>query len=85
MVCHGEGIPLLPQHESFCKCIFVRAHVLLMQCAFTLVGGIFVTVLNTSKQEMPVRPSLATATQSQFLCVARVLIIQKVYKKIIFI
>ncbi len=57
----ARGIPLLPQHESFCKCIFVRAHVLLMHCVFvgcTLVGDVFVTVLNTSKQEMPVRPSL---------------------------
>ncbi len=27
----ARGIPLLPQHESFCECIFVRAHALLMQ------------------------------------------------------
>ncbi len=27
---HGEGILLLPQHESFCECIFVRAHALLL-------------------------------------------------------
>ncbi len=26
----ARGIPLLPQHESFCECIFVRAHALLM-------------------------------------------------------
>ncbi len=32
----ARGIPLLPQHEIFCECIFVRAHALLMQYSTAL-------------------------------------------------
>ena len=32
----AREILLLPQHESFCECIFVRAHALLMQYSTAL-------------------------------------------------